>query len=315
MNLFIIGNGFDLGHGLPTHYWNFRMFLKEHHTIFLNEFEEKYTLWGEGLKKFLWNDIEFNLANIHEDTLYEKMYQNTDLGLESGNVGIEDTLSYHFGEEFNYIEKLTIYLKDWIEEVSQELDGANKKTTFIKESSPDIFINFNYTTTLEEVYSIKKDRVLHIHGVVNSDDDLVLGHSNLDRIAYFNKKCSESQNKGDEQSSPIYEILAEYCSNTYKDVKENMPLLFSLNYDSIDKILIIGHSLSAVDLPYFKEIKESIGEDVKWNIYYYCENEIDMFRKQLKQIGVNEQQIHMIPSSEFYDLPIVEQLSLKLIYS
>ncbi|MEB2282378.1 bacteriophage abortive infection AbiH family protein [Lysinibacillus xylanilyticus] len=312
MNLFIIGNGFDIGHKLPTHYWDFRIFLEEHHPIFLNDFEEKYFLWGKELETLLWNDFEFNLANIQEDTLFEQMYQSTDLGLDSGNVGIEDTLRHHFREEFNYINKLTIYLKEWIEEVSQKLDGTNKRTSFIKENSLDIFINFNYTTTLEEVYSIKNDKVLHIHGVVNSDDNLVLGHSNEDRIAYFNKKCREYQNIGDEQSAPIYNILAEYCSRTYKDVQENIPLLWSLDNDPIEKIMIIGHSLSTVDLPYFKAIKEITGEDVEWNIYYYDENATDMFRERLKLIGVDEQQIHMIPSSEFYDLPIVDQISLKL---
>jgi len=311
MNLFIIGNGFDIGHELPTKYLHFRAFLEEHHTGFLNDFEEKYGLWGKELETLLWNNLEFKLADIQEDTLFEQMYQSTDLGLDSGNVGIEDTLRHHFSEQFDYIKKLTIYLKEWIEEVNQKLDGTNKRTSFIKESSPDKFINFNYTTTLEEVYSIKNNKVLHIHGVANSDDNLVLGHSNVNKIAFFNKKCSEFQNIGDEQSAPIYEILAEYCSNTYKNVQENIPLLWSLNNDSIEKIMIIGHSLSDVDLPYFKSIKGITGENVEWNIYYHGEKDPDMLER-LKLIGVNEQQIHMIPSSEFYDLPRVEQLSLQL---
>ncbi|MED4811999.1 bacteriophage abortive infection AbiH family protein [Bacillus atrophaeus] len=307
MNLFIIGNGFDLAHGLPTRYWDFRMFLKEHYGIFLKDFEEKYYLWGKELKKLLWNDFEFNLANLEEDMLFEQMYQSTDLGLESGNVGIEDTLRYYFEDEFKYIEKLTTYLKEWIEEVNQELDCLNKRTSFIQESNQDIFINFNYTTTLEDVYDIPRRNVLHIHGVVDSEVDLVLGHSNSDRITYFFEKCREFQNQFDEQSAPIYNVLAEYCSKTYKDVNKYIHQLFSLNFDYIEKVMIIGHSLSTVDLLYFKEIKESIGEEVEWNIYYYCENDIDILREQIKEIGVNEQQIQMIPSSEFYDFFIAEQ--------
>lgn len=307
MNLFIIGNGFDLAHGLPTRYWDFRVFLKEHYGIFLKDFEEKYYLWGEELKELLWNDIEFNLANLEEDMLFEQMYQSTNLGLESGNIGIEDTLRYYFRDEFKYIEKLTTYLKYWIEEVNQELDALNKRTSFIQESNQDIFINFNYTTTLENVYDIPKKKVLHIHGVVDSETDLVLGHSNSDRITYFSEKYREFQNQFDEQSAPIYSALAEYCSKTYKDVNKYIYQLFSLNFDSIEKVMIIGHSLSTVDLPYFKEIKERIGEEVEWNIYYYSEKNIDILREQIKEIGVNEQQIKMIPSSEFYDLFIAEQ--------
>lgn len=307
MNLFIIGNGFDLAHGLPTRYWDFRMFLEERYGVFLKDFEEKYYLWGKEVKELLWNDFEFNLANLEEDMLFEQMYQSTDLGLESGNVGIEDTLRYYFRDEFKYIEKLTTYLKDWIAEVNQELDGLNKRTSFIQESNQDIFINFNYTTTLEKVYDISRRNVLHIHGVVDSEVDLVLGHSNTDRITYFFEKYREFQNQFDEQRAPIYNALAEYCSKTYKDVNKYIHQLFPLNFDSIQKVMIIGHSLSTVDLPYFKEIKESIGEEVEWNIYYYCENDIDILREQIKEIGVNEQQIQMIPSSEFYDFFIAEQ--------
>lgn len=309
MNLFIIGNGFDLGHCLPTKYWDFRMFLEEHQPIFLDDFESKYGFWGKELETQLWNNIEFNLADLQEDILFEQMYQSTDLGLESGYVGIEDTLKYHFREEFNYIEKLTFYLKEWIEQVNQKLNGMIRRTSFIKENNHDIFLNFNYTTTLEELYSIKEERILHIHGVVNSDEDLVLGHSNLERITYFENKCSEYQNIGDEQSSPIYETLARYCSTTYKDVRSHIYRLISLDFNSIEKIMIIGHSLSDVDLPYFKEIKRSIGVDVEWNIYYRGEDQKDIFKEQFKKIGVNEQQINMIPSSEFYDLPIMEKIS------
>lgn len=112
MDLFIIGNGFDLGHGLHTRYWNFRCYLEEHRGDFLRDFEEKYYFWGKGLQTYLWNDLECNLANIDDYVLIEQMLQSTDLGLESGNIGIEDTLNNYFGGKFKYIEELTIYLKE-----------------------------------------------------------------------------------------------------------------------------------------------------------------------------------------------------------
>ncbi|WP_256438806.1 hypothetical protein [Sporosarcina sp. Te-1] len=39
------------------------------------------------------------------------------------------------------------------------------------------------------------------------------------------------------------------------------------------------------------------------------ENQKDIFKEQLKKTGVNEQQINMIPSSGFFDLPIMEKMS------
>lgn len=45
MKLFIIGNGFDIGHGLPIKYWDFRTFLDLVHPEFLKSFEEHYDIY------------------------------------------------------------------------------------------------------------------------------------------------------------------------------------------------------------------------------------------------------------------------------
>ncbi|EJQ32402.1 hypothetical protein IEC_05414 [Bacillus toyonensis] len=303
MDLFIIGNGFDLGHGLPTGYWNFRSYLKEYQGDFLRDFEEKYYLGGEWLQTYLWNDLECNLANIDEYVLIEQMLQNTDLGLEGGNIGIEDTLNHYFGGEFKYIEKLTIYLKEWIEVVNQELAVINRRTSLINENHQDIFINFNYTTTLEDVYNISKSNVLHIHGVVDSDEELVLGHSNSSRIDYFKKNYTDYQNIFDEQRAPIYKVLTDYCFKTYKDVNNYIEQLFLMNFDAVERVIIIGHSLGDVDLPYFKKVKERVNENTEWHVYYYRENEIENFRDKLNKIGIIEQYIEFIQCDTFYDLP------------
>jgi hypothetical protein len=68
MKLFIIGNGFDIGHGLPTGYWDFRTFLDLVYPEFLRSFEEHYDIYpgmsAEAKKKTLWSRFESNLANI-----------------------------------------------------------------------------------------------------------------------------------------------------------------------------------------------------------------------------------------------------------
>lgn len=94
MNLFIIGNGFDRGHGLPTNYWDFRSFLENVHPDFLNSFEEHYGIYSgmndtdKGL--LLWNEFETNLVNIDEGTIIDNAVR-IDMDLESGDVGIKDT--------------------------------------------------------------------------------------------------------------------------------------------------------------------------------------------------------------------------------
>ena len=44
MKLYIIGNGFDRAHHLPTRYWDFRTYLAQHYPDFLSLFEENYDI-------------------------------------------------------------------------------------------------------------------------------------------------------------------------------------------------------------------------------------------------------------------------------
>ena len=71
MTLYILGNGFDLAHKLPTAYWDFRTYLKSAHPEFLEAFEKHYDIYpsmsDEAKKEYLWNRFESNLANIDED--------------------------------------------------------------------------------------------------------------------------------------------------------------------------------------------------------------------------------------------------------
>ena len=99
MKLYIIGNGFDIAHGLPTQYWDFRTYLEHVAYDFLQAFEEHYYIYpnmsDDAKKKLLWNELETNLANIDEDIIIENA-TSIEMDLESGDVGIEDTLYDYF---------------------------------------------------------------------------------------------------------------------------------------------------------------------------------------------------------------------------
>lgn len=90
MKLFIIGNGFDIGHDLPTVYWDFRNYLKTTQPIFLQQFEKKYNIYpsmnDDLIKDLLWNTFD-NITDIGV---------SLDMDLESGDVGIKDTLYQYF---------------------------------------------------------------------------------------------------------------------------------------------------------------------------------------------------------------------------
>ncbi|MBQ8536150.1 MAG: hypothetical protein IJ461_01930, partial [Clostridia bacterium] len=81
--LYVIGNGFDIAHGLQTSYWNFREFLEEHDWQFLENFEKIYgfpqvdvndpytnvTAWRNYLYDYLWGSLEEKMSLVDTDDI------------------------------------------------------------------------------------------------------------------------------------------------------------------------------------------------------------------------------------------------------
>mgnify|MGYP000285100304 CR=1 FL=1 len=301
MNLFIIGNGFDLAHGLKTKYEHFREYLEESDGIFLESLEEMYGYSigssKELIKNYLWQDFEGNLSDIDEISIIEQG-EDIDLGLEWEDIGVEDTLNIHWESKYRFIKELNEYVMKWIKGINIDVQ---KKTDFI--SSEDLFITFNYTLLLEDVYGIDKYNILHIHGSIDEDDILpVMGHGNKDKIIEMREIAKSFREKFKEKQSSIYNAIANYYEITLKDVNSHI-----LNNDSffrrlidVNSISIIGHSLGNVDMPYFREIYNHVSEDTIWNIYYYSEDSIIGYREKILSIGVNEDNIRMLNSNLFF---------------
>lgn len=302
MNLFIIGNGFDLGHNLPTRYWDFRVYLEERYPEFLRAFEEHYYIYPntkiETKKNLLWNELETNLANIDEDIIIENAV-SIDMDLEGGDVGIEDTLYQYFSDEYSYVKKLAIYLKQWIRTI--RIRDIKKRATCI--TKENLYITFNYTAVLENVYDINQANIIHIHGSLREYDvDPVLGHGNKKRIENIKEKKEEADRLFDEKWSSICRVVEEYYKDTYKDVSRYSLKLSGLKKESIEAIYVIGHSLAGVDMQYFRIIDVMTNKLLAWNVYYYTEEEQEKLKMNLKEIGISGDRIKMIPSDGFYDI-------------
>ena len=219
MKLFIIGNGFDIGHGLPTGYWDFRTFLDLVYPEFLRSFEEHYDIYpgmsAEAKKKTLWSRFESNLANIDEDTIID-IGTSIELDLESGDVGIEDTLYSYFTDEYQYIKKLAGYLKQWVRSI--KIRDCLPRTSLIDKSNRDLFLTFNYTAVLENVYGITPGNIVHIHGSLRDyTHDPVLGHSNKERLQKIRNRIAEAEKVFDEKECSICRVVNDYYCRTFKD--------------------------------------------------------------------------------------------------
>lgn len=291
MKLFIIGNGFDKGHGLNTSYWDFRTYLKNMYPEFLYAFESHYYIYPanyeEAQKNLLWNELEKNLANIDEDVIIDDALQ-MDIALESGDVGIEDTLYEYFTEEYKYIERLAKYLKQWVRTI--RIRDVKPKTSLINNFQEALYITFNYTAVLERVYGISEGRIIHIHGSLRDHEcDPVLGHGNIERIEQIDERLEEAGRMYDEKEISICKVIRDYYESTYKDVNRYVYKLSRVSNKNIDEIYVIGHSVAEVDLPYFRYIENCTHRQSNWIVYFFNKEEKDRTYKNLMDSGTDDQ--------------------------
>lgn len=145
-----------------------------------------------------------------------------------------------------------------------------------QEKADNIFLTFNYTETLEEVYGINEDRVCHIHG--KQGENILFGHGNTKD--YTDEYMSK--NIGSENS------LSELDNFLKKDTKQAMKehkLFFDGIDDTIKEVYSIGFSFADVDLIYIKEICRKLSVDAVWHLNDFNPSDIPMFQTKLRKCG------------------------------
>lgn len=249
--LLIVGNGFDVTHGISSKYLDFKKYLEELH-------EEKAWKLIECLENFNikpWYDFENALGNIE----YFDYLTDMDEYLKF----YDDIMKYAYtikddGDAlYDIISMWKEYFSDWIKSIDDSIKIMKYK--YIKDvksllSQIDLVITFNYTSTIEYIYKV--DKVYHIHG--KPGEDIIFGHGNEEEIADFDY-CIESVN------SQMRNILRKDTSKQISKYKE----VFDLIDTSTVEVYSYGFSFSDVDLPYIKLICSKLSIDTIWYLKTY----------------------------------------------
>ncbi len=271
--LFIIGNGFDLAHGLHSKYSDFAKYCKG-------------TEYYKSLYELL--PLEFPKLLTDSPTNSPELWANFEEALGAPDIEyIKNHKNVDKGE-------LNVALRDWVNELKDKINEIQpmdciKKT--IQTYPEAYYISFNYTDTLELLYKVKSMNILHIHGYISRNDvnaseafaGYLYGHNlNDDEISkMFNAVSDKNYN--------IYNIynIFEHIRHFRKTVDAvhapDSVLKAFLQPLSIDNIVVIGHSLGVMDQDYFKKINESFPE-AKWHISYHEDNQCI---SSVERIGLN----------------------------
>ena len=303
--LFIIGNGFDLHHEMKTSYKDYKHYLNKTDRKTTSIIFEMYPLLNninnctdnDEMIDLLWSDVEGNSTFD-----YELWADSIDSSLDEyskGSKSLQAQLDIKKAKKF-YRD----IFKEWVNIISL----GDKKIDIEELISPeDYFITFNYTLTLEELYNIPSNHILHIHGKIDDNNELEFGSFANDPkkvINELNNKYFDRIDK-DEDLVKMISNLSKVVKNMSKGFNKNLKKLkdFVNNIeDKLSEVVIYGLCIKPkfMDEPYFEKFLFDYFKDIKWTCYYFNEkeqiNQLVYFRlnnldKKLTQLPMNRIEI------------------------
>lgn len=289
MRLIIVGNGFDLHHGLKTGYKDYAHFLKEHYPNTLESIQGSEYFDGECSDIFdsedlFWTDAEGNLK-LNFELMLEETVDGYYPDLSEKSDARWHRAEFDSEEKVKMIDSAftTHALVNWIQLIDvTKVDETRKVTLF----PSDVFVSFNYTETLEKVYKVPSERILHIHGCISNPDSLQFG--NPDQTPSVVRKKFEDVYGEDE----FYGMSIEPAANNYvaladsfsKNIDSNIPKLeIFLAGKDIDEVVIMGHSYPGVDKPYYEKVLLPRFLTAKWTFYCYSDKDFDDAQKYISE--------------------------------
>lgn len=282
--LYIIGNGFDLHHGVRSSYTEFGQYVKSVKSDLYDTFERYFSFDGN------WADLEGTLAHLDVDSIIDDA---SDFLQSYGADGWSDAFHHDYQDEVERIvdalsSRLKSIFTDWVLGL-QIPDKESCPVALLNLDRSSIYLSFNYTDTLQRLYRIAPENVVHIHGSVSLDKpNLVLGHAVVPSgIRSLN--CGADLQEQDTRVTEANEIIDGYFSTTFKPTDNIIATHreFFSSLTEVKQIFVLGHSLSEVDIPYFEEIvRQTCKLNPKWTVTYYSESSVPNIEKAILGLGV-----------------------------
>lgn len=277
--LIIIGNGFDLHHGMKTKYSDYREFLiKEGHKNIVEAFESNMDSNVNTID--YWNKMEENIGRVKFDLLGDCRCSNEYLG---------QMINKKFNEMISYWPQIKNNIYDWIKNIDYKNPSSDLKNIITNEN---YYISFNYTNTLERHYKIKKNNICYIHGDASKTSELVLGHRHEESKPKW-PESYEDYNGGLVSTTIANTKFSEETRKKVEEIYKNSCLENVLLQNKFSEIIVLGLSLNETDKYYLEQLCKLCPTAV-WT--YYChinpakktmnnaENETCNY---LRKIGVN----------------------------
>ena len=170
-----------------------------------------------------------------------------------------ERLNFFFGKEDNDLDDMDISIKN-AQAILKEAFCDWISTITVEEKAPDfrfgkncLFVNFNYTDTLEKRFGVPHENVFHIHGEASRKNSIVFGHSMHPQLPVESLYDFGGRFRG---LYFVEKLLYETDKHAYIHYMELLIYLATrgVKLTDISNIYVLGHSFGSADLEYFEEL-------------------------------------------------------------
>ena len=243
---------------------------------------------------FIWSSLEDYLYLVFLDEESEGIDMERESIrqiLEDEEYGqvTEDDINYvDRPEQANYdhlthlAEKFKYDLLNWVDTINDEIpwiddimyyenSHGKMKIMLLPDNyfkNDDYIINFNYSNTIEKLYSM--GNVFHIHGQDYYDNPPIMGHTKniLEMNEYDDRKL----------------VLVEEFYKDFDLIIESNNDYFS-KINDVNEIVVLGMGYTETDKIYFKKINKLL-PTAKWKLHYYSNEDLKKAEGYVNDIGI-----------------------------
>lgn len=286
--LYIVGNGFDLMHRVPSSYYYFRDSLGKKNRL-------RDTIETALTAEDIWADFENALGSLNLDLM---------AGRHTVDMWLDDFGFYEDGgaAEFNMaveaaaapvsslVEKLQPAFHRWVN--SLKIGTDDKPLADLIHPDGKV-LNFNYTEFVETLYGVHD--ICYIHGSRKKKEKLILGHRpGASGVFHEKKKKARSYRQavtGVAQDN-VFDLIGQYDEELTKNSQEiirNHQAFFE-ELKGIQQIVVIGHSISRVDWDYFAEVKNKTG-NAQWYFGIFGLNDLKNMEDLIQTMDIQRYRV------------------------
>lgn len=301
--LYIIGNGFDMLHGVKSSYYDFSKTLGRKSLIknYLEYYLKADDLWADFEGALGKINIEAMCNSLVIDTLLEAMgAYDEDAGAAEVYGAAEMAAEPIIAMSTDLMERF----QKWIYSLSTNTDDRPFQNLI---NQGKVF-DFNYTEFIESLYGVDENDICYIHGCRKKKHgkkrtELVLGHiPGANDPAYEFDDNYAGIGKLNEHMQLIYDVqqitmgiisradesLTKKCDEIIKNHQS-----FFEELTKINQVVVIGHALYPVDWDYYSEIIKYNEEKecIKWFFSCYGNGDLERVDNFTKHFGIKKEQV------------------------